>query len=210
MDPEITTLGSLLAADKKSPAELAELIALNGVYFKDRFGAWRAAQPKAAGTEAVIENALDAVSEWYHIHDSPDQAAVEEYWKYPDHQPVDGYGFHVDGSGNFTVGDSPTQRHEEKIADLEAQLDSSSSPAKDDSLRAVAVHVWMQCGNTLGSRQELWEAMSLIDPVNFRAKQVPASEDKNDAKNKAVKAIKAAVDRVSTAHEKIYGMKLKF
>jgi hypothetical protein len=210
MDPEITTLGSLLAADKKSPAELAELIALNGIYYIDRFGTWRAAQPKSAGAEAVIETALNAVAEWYSVHDSPDQAATKEYWKYPDHQPVDGYGFHVDGSGNFTVGDSPTQRHEEKIADLEAQLDSSSSPAKDDSLRAVAVHVWMQCGNTLGSRQELWEAMSLIDPVNFRAKQVPASEDKNDAKNKAVKAIKAAVDRVSTAHEKIYGMKLKF
>jgi len=212
MDLKITTLGSLLTVDKKSPAELAELIRGNGIYFKDRFEVWRAAQPNAddAKAEAIIEAALDAVAEWCSVHNSPDPAAAEEYWRYPDHQPIDEYGFHVDGSGNFTVGDSLTQRYEEKIADLEAQLDSSSSPAKDDSLRAVAVHVWMQCGNTLGSRQELWEAMSLIDPVNFRAKQVPASEDKNDAKNKAVKAIKAAVDRVSTAHEKIYGMKLKF
>ena len=210
MDPEITTLGSLLAADKKSPAELAELIALNGIYYIDRFGTWRAAQPKSAGAEAVIETALNAVAEWYSVHDSPDQAATKEYWKYPDHQPVDGYGFHVDGSGNFTVGDSLTQRYEEKIADLEAQLDSSSSPAKDDSLRAVAVHAWMKCGNPLSSRQNLWDSMNLIDPIIFQAKHVPDKEDKKGSKKKAIKAIKAAVDRVNAAHKERYGVKLSF
>ncbi|MBT6079619.1 MAG: hypothetical protein HOG56_04720 [Gammaproteobacteria bacterium] len=136
MDPEITTLGSLLAADKKSPAELAELIALNGVYFKDRFGAWRAAQPKAAGTEAVIENALDAVSEWYHIHDSPDQAAVEEYWKYPDHQPVDGYGFHVDRDGMLFVESTAVQTQAELIQDLRTQVEDLTK--ERDELKEAA------------------------------------------------------------------------
>ncbi|MBT4132737.1 MAG: hypothetical protein HOE44_18700 [Candidatus Marinimicrobia bacterium] len=212
MDLKITTLGSLLTVDKKSPAELAELIRGNGIYFKDRFEVWRAAQPNAddAKAEAIIEAALDAVAEWCSVHNSPDPAAAEEYWRYPDHQPIDEYGFHVDGSGNFTVGDSLTQRYEEKIADLEAQLDSSSSPAKDDSLRAVAVHAWMKCGNPLSSRQNLWDSMNLIDPIIFQAKHVPDKEDKKGSKKKAIKAIKAAVDRVNAAHKERYGVKLSF
>lgn len=190
---EIKTFGELLT-NGKSTGELADLVEDQGVYWLDGPGRWKA-DPMKKDLSDHHNRAIAALSEHYHIHNHGTQVEAEEYWKIPDNQAVDRFGFkEVDGELTVEQSTDRTQSAPEE-------------KSKVDELRAVAVHVWLQCGHSLPTRVELWKSMNEIDPRRFQPKHTPTGKQ---TPAQAAKNTKNAVDRLNVAYERLYGNRLNF
>ncbi len=197
-NPHITTLGDLLQNGYQID-QLANLVSINGVYFNDRFGAWKAALP-SGNCASQIDSAKNALAEYYQINNFGSEGEHKDYWQRPDQQNIEQFGFQLDqGTNELTVENTPVQGLQEKIVELSQkiiELESGKSPLKIDETRAIAVRLWLYSNDAL-SRLELWDTFHKADPIVF-----PKKQDN--------RAIKKAMDRVHEAYHERYKEKINY
>jgi len=179
---DIKTFSELLTQDKKTTAELADLIEKIGVYYLDGPGRWQLANKNNNG----LERALDCLTQYRSITELGTIDEADEYWKSPE-QPIDNFGFKYDGVALYT------------------EHNGKKNVSKKDGIhdkRAIAFHFWLKSDNQLGTRVETWHLLSAIDPKLFPPKEDKTKEDRHN--------IKQHIDLINTSYEERYGEEISF
>ena len=115
----IKTLGELAQKDEMKLGDIKRMIDLYGVYYLSRWGEWEAAPKNLSSSNQSINTAISVLADYAEIINGPNYIqATEEYFRYPDHQPIDRYGFNQDKNGNLFVEKTHIQTLEEQIENL--------------------------------------------------------------------------------------------
>ena len=146
----LKTFSELLIKDKKTTAELADLIEKIGVYCLDGPGRWKLVKPSQNNKDLLP--ALNCLTEYRHIKDNSTLAKADEYWKAPE-QPIDNFALKDDGDDLYT--------------EHKGEKEFASNNRYDDK-RAIALHFWLSSDNQLGERAKTWQRLSEIDAKLFQ------------------------------------------
>jgi len=111
----------LLSKDGMKISYIAQLVQINGVLFRNRWGTWEAAFPDSPEVNPKIETALNALSDYVTAEADMNSQYLEEYYNSGTHHPFDDFGFQEDDKGNLFIEKTPVQTLEDEVERLKEE-----------------------------------------------------------------------------------------